>query len=47
MWVSIIPIGGLEASWEDWKKTESGAILATTHQILFYELSIQNVKAYN
>src|SRR5690606_7142407 len=33
MWVKIIPVGGLEASWEDWQVMESGAILPTRHQL--------------
>jgi len=31
MWVSILPIGGLEFSWENWKQYE-GVWLATDHQ---------------
>lgn len=33
MWVSIIPIGGLEASWNDWITTDNGIQLPTKHNI--------------
>ena len=33
MWVNIIPIGGIEASWDDWLVTESGAFLPKTHKL--------------
>ncbi len=33
MWVKIIPIGGLEASWDDWKVMESGLFLPVTHKL--------------
>ncbi|MGS0527908.1 hypothetical protein ACU8V7_24695 [Zobellia nedashkovskayae] len=33
MWVSIIPIGGLKATWDDWKIMESGAFLPTSHKL--------------
>ena len=33
MWVSIIPIGGLEASWNHWITTDNGIQLPTKHKI--------------
>lgn len=47
MWVSIIPIGGLKASWEDWQKMDSGTYLPTAHKIGPITLSMGKVKAYN
>ncbi|MEB8345324.1 hypothetical protein OO010_04655 [Flavobacteriaceae bacterium KMM 6898] len=47
MWVSIIPIGGLEATWEGWQKMDSGAYLPAVHQIGPITLSMGEVKAYN
>ncbi|MDW5288166.1 hypothetical protein [Formosa sp. PL04] len=44
MWVSILPIDGLEASWSNWVTTESGAQLPTFHQLLFMGLEITNLK---
>ncbi len=46
MWVSILPIGGLEASWEDWKIMESGVFLPTSHQLGPFSFQIENLKAY-
>lgn len=45
MWTSILPIQGLEASWEDWITTESGAQLPTFHKLLFFGIELNDVKA--
>ncbi|MEM8846064.1 MAG: hypothetical protein AAGD17_03075 [Bacteroidota bacterium] len=47
MWVSIIPIGGLEASWDEWMVTKSGAYLPKSHELGPVNLSMGNVKGYN
>ena len=49
MWVSIIPIGGVGATWSDWKQTDSGIKLPTRHElsIMGMELDMGDVKAYN
>ena len=47
MWVSIIPIGGLEATWENWTTTASGAYLSQQHSLLGFGIPISNLKAWN
>lgn len=47
MWVQIIPIGGLKATWDDWKVTTSGTFLPTAHEIGPFTLSMGDVRAYN
>lgn len=47
MWVKIIPIGGVEASWDDWILTSSGAYLPKSHKFGPVNLSIGNIKGYN
>ena len=49
MWTSIIPIGGVSATWSDWKKTSSGIKLPTKHKLSLFgmELNMGEVKAYN
>lgn len=45
MWTSILPIQGLEASWEDWITTKSGTQLPTFHKLLFFGIELNDVKA--
>lgn len=45
MWVDILPIGGLEASWSDWTTTASGANLPTFHKFLVFGIEITDVVA--
>lgn len=43
MWVDILPINGLKASWNDWTTTESGAQLPTFHKFLIIGLPITDI----
>jgi hypothetical protein len=43
MWVSIIPIGGVEATWADWQTFE-GVKIATMHKLGPLEIPISNIK---
>lgn len=49
MWTSVIPIGGVEASWNNLKTTEAGIKLPTSHKLSLFglQLPLKNVKAYN
>ena len=48
MWVSILPIGGLEVSWDQWKTMESGTLLSTAHQAMGIQLPlVSDVRAWN
>ncbi len=44
MWVSIIPIGGVTATWEEWQQLSTGAWIASQHQMLFFTINITNLK---
>ncbi|MFH4968358.1 hypothetical protein V8G61_09155 [Gaetbulibacter sp. M240] len=44
MWVSIIPIDGLEASWSDWTTTQTGAQLPTFHKFLIFGIENTDIK---
>ena len=44
MWVSIIPIGGLAFTWEQWKDTSTGAKIASFHKSAILNLDISNLK---
>lgn len=43
MWVSIIPVGGIETSWENWTVFPNGVKIATKHNALV-DLKLENVK---
>ncbi|MFY9243608.1 MAG: hypothetical protein WAO74_11330 [Polaribacter sp.] len=49
MWTSIIPIGGVSATWSGWKNTEAGLKLPTKHTLSLFgmEIPMGNIKAYN
>lgn len=47
MWTSIIPLGGIEASWSDWQVMESGVFLPASHKIGPITLSMGELSAYN
>jgi len=46
LWVSIVPIGGFEFSWEDWKTTENGAKICTFHKSALLDISINELQTY-
>ena len=44
MWVDILPINGLTATWSDWVTTESGAQLPNFHKFGVFGLEISHIK---
>ena len=47
MWVDILPIDGLEASWDQWTTTQSGAKLPTSHKFMVFNLDMGEVIGLN
>ncbi len=45
MWVSIIPVGGMEVTWEDWKTLPGGARIAQNHKGSKLEIPITNIES--
>lgn len=44
MWVQIIPIKGVYASWENWISLDTGAKIATGHDMQIMKSEMKNVK---
>ncbi len=44
MWVSIIPVGGLEFSWEQWKTLPTGAQVAAFHGGSLLDIPLTNIQ---
>lgn len=49
MWTSLIPIGGISATWSNLKTTSAGLKLPTAHKLSLFgmEITLENVQAYN
>jgi hypothetical protein len=45
MWVSIIPIGGASATWDEWVQVSTGAWVSTRHQMGPMDVRITNLEA--
>lgn len=45
LWVKIIPIGGLEFSWEDWLTLPTGAKISTMHKAGSFAIPQTNIKS--
>ena len=44
MWVSVLPIGGLEASWARWETTSEGVAFATEHELGPLGFEVTNIR---
>lgn len=44
MWVSIIPIGGMEVPWNEYQTLSTGALVSTVHPTAAFELVIGDLK---
>ncbi|MBR9923265.1 MAG: hypothetical protein GYB31_20735 [Bacteroidetes bacterium] len=44
MWVNVLPIGGLQMTWEDWQPLSTGALVAHTHKNKLATLQMTNIE---
>jgi hypothetical protein len=47
MWVKIIPIGGVKATWENWIRSETGVMIAKDHKLGPLNIDCKNIKMGN
>ncbi len=47
MWTQLLPIGGIEATWDNWRIMESGTFLPQSHKLGPFTLNMGKVRAYN
>jgi hypothetical protein len=47
LWVKMLPIKGLLASWDNWTTTQSNAKFSQSHKISFYTSKVTNFKEGN
>jgi hypothetical protein len=47
IWVEILPVKGLFASWENWQSFDPGFELATHHKISFLDFDIKGIQTGN
>ncbi len=45
MWVSIVPVGGMQFSFEDWDTLYNGALVAQQHKNAVMNVEIKNINA--
>lgn len=45
MWVSIIPMDGFEASWEDWTTLDTGVKVSQKHDLSVFQLELTEIEA--
>ena len=44
LWVQIIPVKGVSFTWEDWRRTASGALVSHMHRSKVLNVSLRDVK---
>jgi hypothetical protein len=44
MWVKIIPIGGVKATWEKWTTTKTGVVVSLSHKLGPITIEISNLE---